>query len=154
LKGSRQISAAVRTLHAEGVIEYREVSGVPADKMLDVYGGADIVLDQFMAGAYGVAACEGMAAGRLVVSHVAEDTRIEVRTQTGLDLPIVQSRAVALEGILRRIVAERDRYQRVAEDGRAFVQAVHSGDLSADRLAQFLGRDVEVFGADASPVPS
>jgi hypothetical protein len=140
LKGSRQIGDAMRTLHDEGIIDYREISGISADQMLDVYGDADVVLDQFMAGAYGVAACEGMAAGRLVVSHVDEDTRREVLKQTGLHLPIVQSRAADLAEILRRITRDRAHYQAVAQEGRAFVRAVHSGVLSAQRLSGFLGR--------------
>ncbi len=45
---------------------------MPADAMPEVYGGADIVLDQFPLGTYGVAACEALVAGRLVVSHVSD----------------------------------------------------------------------------------
>ena len=70
------------------MIEYRQIVGVPHAEMPEFYAGADIVLDQFTLGSYGVAACEAMASGRLVMGHVDEPARAEVRDRTGLDLPV------------------------------------------------------------------
>src|SRR5690606_29977100 len=44
--------------HDQGLMDYREFSGVPAVQMPEIIGGADIVLDQFRIGVYGVAAAE------------------------------------------------------------------------------------------------
>ncbi|MCD2444068.1 hypothetical protein LQ757_17430 [Agromyces sp. SYSU K20354] len=142
LKGSDLIADTVRRLEAEGIIEYREVRGVAAEQMPAVYGTADIVLDQFALGIYGVAACEALAAGRVVVSHVAEFTRETVRERTELELPIVEARADGLEVVLRDVVAERERYRAVAATGPAFVRAVHDGRRSAQALGAFLGVSV------------
>ncbi|GAA2854980.1 hypothetical protein MIAR_15040 [Microbacterium arabinogalactanolyticum] len=139
LKGSALIDPVVRRLHDEGVIEYREVQGIPSGDMPAVYGASDIVLDQFSLGIYGVAACEAMASGRLVISHVSDLVRGEVRERTGVELPILESTADGLEDLLRDVVARPDRYAAVAARGPAFVRDVHDGRRSAAALAPFLG---------------
>ena len=139
LKGSELIADVMRRLHDEGLVEYREVRGVPASDMPALYGDADIVLDQFALGIYGVATCEALAAGRLVISHVGEQTREHVRRATGLDLPVVETRASGLEQLLREVVATPDRFRAIAAGGPGFVREVHDGRRAAAVLADFLG---------------
>lgn len=138
LKGSHAIADTMRRLREEGVVEYTELHGIPSSRMPEVIGGADVVLDQFLAGAYGVAVCEALAAGRLVVSHVADDTREAVQRISGAALPVVQARASQLEDVLRGIAADRARFATTAAEGPAFVRAVHDGTLSAEALRPFL----------------
>jgi glycosyltransferase involved in cell wall biosynthesis len=138
MKGSDLIDPTLRSLEAQGLLTYRRVDGVPPDQMPTVYGDADIVLDQFGIGSYGVAACEAMAAGRLVVGHVTEQVRGHIRAVTGLDVPIVQARSVELEAVLRDILDDPEKYRGTAAAGRAFVEAVHDGRRSAEILAEFL----------------
>ena len=108
--------------------------------MPEVYGTADIVLDQFALGIYGVAACEALVAGRVVVSHVAEFTRDAVRERTGLELPIVEARADRLESVLRIVVAERERYSRALQrPGRRSCEPSTTGDDRREALGTFLG---------------
>lgn len=140
VKGTDLIDPILRKLEREGLIDYRRVHGVPADEIVDLYRSADVVLDQFRIGSYGVAACEAMAAGRLVVSHVTEQVRAHVRSTVGLDLPIVESDATGLETVLRGILTDRDRYRERAKQGSDFVGAVHDGRMSAEVLRPFLLR--------------
>lgn len=138
VKGSDLIDPVLTRLDAEGVVEYRRIEGVSSDRMPAAYGGADIVLDQFRLGSYGVAACEAMAAGRIVVGHVSQQTRDHVKTHTGMELPIVESTAGDIESTIRLLVGERERFSGVGEAGRAFVAAVHDGRRSAEVLRPFL----------------
>lgn len=140
IKGSDLIDPIMQRLDAEGVIEYRRVSGVPAEKMVDVYRDADIVLDQFRIGNYGVAACEAMAAGRVVVSHVDERTRSAARGASGVDLPVIEATADTLEAVIRGIIADPDPARTVAARGPSFVSTIHDGRYSAGVLASFLGQ--------------
>jgi glycosyltransferase involved in cell wall biosynthesis len=128
----------MRALDHEGVIRYREVSGVPADAMPAVYADADIVLDQFLIGGYGVAACEAMASGSVVVGHVSPGARDHVRTESGLELPIVEATPRTLTSVVRELVADADRRRTAGDAGRAFVSAVHSGAFSSRVLSAFL----------------
>src|SRR5690606_40455222 len=110
---------------ARGLIEYRRVEGVPAGDMPRVYGEADVVLDQLRIGNYGVAACEAMAAGRVVVSHVSEVVREHAREAAGADLPILEATADSLEQVLLDVLADRDRARALAAQGPAFVRTLH-----------------------------
>lgn len=138
IKGSELVDPVAQALHDEGLIEYRRIQGVPHEQMREVYGSADIVLDQFRIGDYGVAACETMAAGRLVVGHVNEGVRRAVLDATGSPLPIVEATGATLEAVLRGIVADRAASALTAAAGAEFVRVLHDGRRSAEVLRPFL----------------
>lgn len=138
IKGTDLIHSSVRTLADQGVIDYRELSGLPAAQMPTVYGEADIVLDQFRLGSYGVAAVEAMAAGRVVVGHVNDIVRDEVRRISGLDLPVVQATVATLMDVLLDIAARPEHYRSIAAQGPKFVRTLHDGRASSEALASFL----------------
>lgn len=131
LKGTREIEPGLRRLHDEGLIEYVTISGRSHEEMPGIYGEADIVLDQFRLGDYGAAACEAMAAGRLVVSHVSDHARSAVKQMSGLDLPILEANTDNLEDVLRDVLNHRDSAKSRAQQGPSFVRAVHDGSLSS-----------------------
>ncbi|MBA4246762.1 MAG: hypothetical protein C0444_00490 [Microbacterium sp.] len=139
MKGSDLIDPAMRALEAEGIIEYRRLLGVPADEMPSAIRSADIVLEQFRLGSYGVAACEALAAGRIVVGNVTEQVRDHVRAATGRELPVVQSTAADVAAVVRGLLADRQTAREQAVHGREFVLEVHDGRRSAAVLAPFLG---------------
>lgn len=138
IKGSTLIEPILRSLVAEGLIEYVRVEGVPASEIPALYKGADIVLEQFRIGTYSRAAVEGMAAGRIVIAHVHDQVRNHVRVRTGRELPVVQATPDTLESTVRDVVSQRDKYRSVAEEGMSFVAEVHDGRASADALKEFL----------------
>lgn len=141
IKGTTLIEPVLERLHAEGLVEYRRIEGVPADRMPQVYGEADVVLDQFRIGNYGVASCEAMAAGRLVVSHVSDFVRERAREAAGSELPILEATPDTLEDVLRSVLADRDTARSLATRGPELVRTLHSGPRSAEVLGRFLGLD-------------
>ena len=140
VKGSDLVDPVLQRLDEEGLLRYRRVERVPAAEMPEVYRSADIVLDQFRIGSYGVAACEAMAAGRLVVSHVGDDVRRHVLEATDETLPIVQATGASIEEVLREIIANPAPYRLRASEGPRFVTSVHNGRLSARALDAFLSQ--------------
>mgnify|MGYP000952579131 CR=1 FL=1 len=139
LKGTDRVEEVLRRLEEEGLLEYRQLVGVPHASMPDFYADADIVLDQFALGIYGVAACEAMAAGRLVMSHVDEFTRRTVLERTGLELPVHEVTVETLESELRRAIADPGAFDGLRVSGPRFVEKVHNGRRSAEVMAEFLG---------------
>ncbi len=139
LKGTDRIEPMLRRLSEEGVIDYRHIAEVPHASMPAFYAEADIVLDQFLIGSYGVAACEALAAGRLVMGHVDESTRARVLEHTGLELPVHEATVDSLEAELRRVAADPAAFESLRLAGPGFVEAVHDGRRSAAALAPFLG---------------
>lgn len=136
-KGTLLIDPTMQRLHDEGLIEYVQPRGLTHDQMPALYAGADIVLDQFRAADYGVGACESMASGRLVVSHVSNQVREVVRGASGLELPIVEATVENLEEVLRDVIAHRDTYREIARRGPAFVQTLHDGRHARTSLERY-----------------
>jgi hypothetical protein len=135
LKGTEFVEPVVHRLRGEGLIEYHRAEGVPPDEMPELVREADIVLEQFTLGLYSVAAIEAMAAGRVVLAHVHD----RVRDRLPRSLPVVEATPDSLEGVLRSILADRERFQSLAADGPRYVREVHDGRLSARVLAPWLG---------------
>ncbi|WP_372967388.1 glycosyltransferase [Microbacterium sp.] len=143
MKGDSSIDIQLESLESEGLIRYRRLEGVPASEMPDVYRSADIVLDQFRLGDYGVAACEAMAAGRVVIGHVHDEVRARVVDLTGRDLPIVEARYDGVGEKVREILDDPEPWIALAKTGISFVDEIHDGRLSATQLSDFLGIAVD-----------
>ncbi len=136
LKGTRRVEEALDDLVAEGAIDFRRLEGVAPEDMPTVLGAADVVLDQFALGSYGVLACQALAQGRLVVGHVDP----VVRARVAREIPIVEATPDTLGEVLRGLLANREAARAVAGQGPEFVAAFHDGTYSAAVLADFLGR--------------
>ncbi len=138
LKGTADIRAAMRRLEAEGLVEYREVSGVPHAAMPELLAWADVVVNQVNMGLYAVVAVEAMFAGRIVVSQVGASTRAHIRRQVGVDLPIVEASAASLYDAVRDIALNREDYRDLGEQSRQFALTAHSPVRAAEVLRPFL----------------
>jgi glycosyltransferase involved in cell wall biosynthesis len=146
MKGSELIDPIMERLAERGLITYRRVEGVDPADMPAVYRDADIVLDQFRIGSYGVAACEAMAAGRVVVGHIAQHVRDRVQADTGLELPIVGATPDTVEQVVLDLIAQPAKAREIAARGPAYVERVHDGRWSAEALAPFV--------EESTPVPA
>jgi hypothetical protein len=139
MKGSDVVDAVMSRLEAEGLVEYRRVTGVERVDMPALMAGTDIYLEQFALGLYSVTACEAMAAGCAVVGYVGDQVRDHVRAVTGREVPVVEADPTTLEETVRRLVEDRAEAARAAEAGPDFVRNVHDGRLSAHVLEEWLG---------------
>ncbi len=134
LKGTAVIDEVLERLDAEGLVEYRRLSEVPSAFVGDFIREADVLADQIVLGNPGVMAAEALAAGRLVVAHVAE----KVRARCPLPLPVVEATPPTFEAVMRDISAHPESYQPLAAQGPVFADTVHSGALAAQVLRTFL----------------
>ncbi|WP_449279540.1 hypothetical protein [Leucobacter sp. GX0328] len=133
-KGSGSIEPALAPLIASGALEYELIGSTPSAEMPGVFAGADIVLDQFRLGSYGVAACEAMAAGRVVVGHVLPQVRETVERDAGFALPIVEATPDTLHDVVAELIADPARMRGLAAAGPRFVARMHTGEASARAL--------------------
>ena len=138
LKGSQLIDPIMQELDRRGIVEYRRIERVQPRDMPAVYKDADIVIDQFTMGIYGVAACEAMAAGRVVVSFVGDTVRARARKATGRELPIVEATPGTLVEVVEKLLDDRDAARDFAAAGPSYVWENHDGRRSALALAPFL----------------
>lgn len=131
-KGSHLITPVMEALSSRrSDIAYLSLSSVPSAEMPNVFAETDVLLDQFRLGSYGVAACEAMSAGRIVIGHVLPFVRERVRSDFGIELPIVEATPDTLDDVLSELADDRDRARRIAALGPAFVETVHNGNASA-----------------------
>jgi glycosyltransferase involved in cell wall biosynthesis len=153
VKGTAEILEPLRALNDEGLIEYEQVTGVTHDQMPAIYGDCDIVLDQFRLGDYGVGACEAMASGRLVVSHVSDQARDHIASATGLSLPIVEANIDDIGSVIRDVINRPSFYSAIASRGPRFVRRVHDGSFSREVLEQhflFPGKPQDIGRGEAT----
>ncbi|UTX52781.1 glycosyltransferase family 4 protein [Leucobacter aridicollis] len=136
IKGTDLIEPKLRALHEQGIIDFVSVRGVSHEAMVDLYRGADVVLDQFRGGPYGVAACEAMAAGRILISHVPDRHRL--LELTGAELPIIEATHETLVTVLGQTLSDPVEAQRVAALGPDYVRRIHDGSWSGRVLADWL----------------
>lgn len=138
IKGTELVEPILTQMSQEGVIEYRSVQGIAHADMPDAYRGADVVLDQFRTGIYGVAACEAMAAGRIVVSHVSRRVRELTFQVTGEHLPVIEATHETLRDLLLDIRSNPGPYLEIAARGPGFVRRHHDGRRSGQVLSEWL----------------
>ncbi|PKQ25448.1 MAG: hypothetical protein CVT64_09580 [Actinobacteria bacterium HGW-Actinobacteria-4] len=131
VKGSEYADAALEPHHDSGLVEYRRIERVLSEQMPKIYRSADIVLDQFRIGSYGVAACEAMAAGRVVVGNVTGDVRRAILDATGMELPIVQAEPHEIGDVVAELVENPARMRAIGRASLKYVTEVHDGRYAA-----------------------
>lgn len=137
LKGTVAVEEALTGLERDGLVEYRRLSGVPHARMAEVVADADVVIDQVVLGNPGVLVAESLAAGRLVVAHLAE----EVRHRFDGELPVVEADPDTLRDVLERVLGDRAAHQDIADRGPAWAREHHDGRRAARVLGTWLGPD-------------
>jgi glycosyltransferase involved in cell wall biosynthesis len=124
-KGTRFLEAAVDELRREGVpVELVLVEGTPADAARRIYAQADVVADQFLLGAYGFFALEGMALGKPVICHL--DERVAAVHPEWAEAPIVSATPDTLVDELRKLVLDAELRAELGRRGAEFVRRHHT----------------------------
>ena len=134
IKGGDSIDQTLENLERRGLITYTRVHGIPSERMPSLIEASDIVIDQLALGAYGLMAVQAMAAGRLVVGHVAPHVRERIQRQ----VPIVEASAESLGAVLEDIVSQPSNYRDFIVNGRSFVSQFHDGEYSSRVLGTWI----------------
>lgn len=134
IKGTQYIEPVLADLERRGLIRRLTPETVPHAEMRALVQSADVVVDQILTGSYGVAAVEAMAAGRVVVGHVDDETRALLPEPP----PIVSGRPDELVDALERLVADLEGSRATASRGVDYVRRWHDGRAAADVLAAHL----------------
>ena len=132
-KGTDAVLKAVEHLKREGPVEFdfKLIHGVSHQEAVELVGRCDLFIDQFAAGAYGLAAVEAMAMGKPVVGYVTPG----LRSRLPDDMPIVDAEQENLAEVLGRLIADGPQRARLGRQGRAFVERYHNAVSIARELA-------------------
>lgn len=130
IKGTRYVEMAMQKLQAQNAnVEWNFLERLSNVQMRAAMQQADIVVDQVLAGVYGVTAIESMALGKPTVAYIREDFK-----QWYPDLPIVSGQPDNLLAVLSELVADAALRRRLGEAGQAYVQRVHNALRVSERL--------------------
>jgi hypothetical protein len=133
-KGTQRFLEQLRRLEVHGLIVLRLVESVPWELMRDEVHAADIVIDQFGVGSYGVLACEAMAAGKPVLAYLDDD----IRHVVGEVPPIVNVSPDQVGAAVERLLEDREEAAELGLASVEYVRRFHDGSRSLQALERFL----------------
>ena len=107
---------------------------------IKVYQKADIIVDQLLAGTYGVFALEGMAMGKPVITYITEEMK---KTLPG-SLPIVSANPDNIKEKLEMLIQDGQLRRKLGKEGRVYVEAYHDYKKNAKLLGRIYEGKAEV----------
>ena len=123
VKGTPFLLDALEALRRRGfAYELRMIEGIPRPEALAMYAEADIVADQFIIGAYGIFALEGLALGKPVMTYL-DEVHLSRRVYNH---PIVNTNPENMRDVLAALLTVPELRERLGAAGRASVERYHS----------------------------
>lgn len=121
VKGTEYVIKAVEELKLKYDLEFILVENMTNDKAVEVYGNADVIVDQLLIGTYGVFACEAMALGKPVITYVSEEMKKDFPTE----LPIISSTIYTIKDVLEKLILNPRLRRETGINGRHYVEKYH-----------------------------
>lgn len=132
-KGSIYLEAAIDRARARGWdIDYVKIQGVPNIEVMRLFAEADVIADQFIGGAYGYTALEGMARGKPVLTYVRSPDLVEAPEEC----PLVNTTPDMLDEVLEWLAVNRTRLPEIGAQGRRYIARWHDIPAVARRIAR------------------
>ncbi len=131
-KGTKYLRRIIESLKEKGLrFEYIEITNSTREAALEAIGKADIFLDHFIYGSYGMASCEAMAMGKPVFSYIMP----EVWALLPADCPINPASLDTLEEELARYIRDARLRHEMGRQCRAFAEQYQNADTIAAQMA-------------------
>lgn len=140
-KGTRFIVQAVAQLRSKGLeFEFVLVEGMTHQEARKQYEGADLLIDQLLAGWYGGLAVELMALGKPVICYIREGDLGYIPGEMRADLPIINATPSSIADVLEHWLTEGfERLPAIGRKSRQYVEKWHD----PLRIAAFMKKEYE-----------
>lgn len=130
LKGTKHVLPVIERLKNEGhEIELILVEKIPHDQIYQYIQQADIVLDQFLVGWYGLLSAEAMAMRKPVMCYIRDDLKGYCP-----GLPILNTNTENIYNNLKLLIENPDLRNELGEKGRRYVEEMHDAIKIARQL--------------------
>jgi glycosyltransferase involved in cell wall biosynthesis len=140
-KGTVYVEQAIERLSKHFDFEYIRVHNVKRSEALELVAKADIVLDQFIGGGYGMAACEAMAMGKPVLCYIMKELFDYGLTE---DCPIINANPETLYHVLKPLLIDGTRRYNIGVESRKFVETYHDSNKLALELVEIYKTQLSV----------
>ena len=136
VKGTKYVLEAVERLRAEGLsLELLLIENVSHAEARRAYEKADLLVDQLLAGWYGVLAVELMALGKPVICYIRQEDLVFLPTEMRAELPIINATPFNITETLRKwVTTSREELAEKGRQGRKYVEHWHDPIRIATRL--------------------
>lgn len=127
VKGTESLIAAVDVLRAEGRnVELVVLKNVRHRTVIDAFREADVIVDQLLFG-YALAALEGMALGKPVITGLGNDPIYNGYRDRGQleGLPLIYANPRNVCSVLRELMDDPQMLNRLGRQSRAFAESTH-----------------------------
>ncbi len=131
IKGSEYVERAIQVLSAEYDFEFILVENMTQMEAFEIYGRADIIIDQLFIGTYGVFALEAMALGKPVVTYLRPD----LLDSFPRSLPILSANIDDLAEKIAFLLEHPAERTRRGKAGREYVETYHDYRKAATLLS-------------------
>jgi hypothetical protein len=136
IKGTNYVINAIEILKSENLnFEFEVVRNRSHKETIEIIRNSDILIDQMVAGWYGLISIESMALGKTTVCYINNKLYEYLP-----DLPIVDLNPDNLADGLKKLIIERDKLQGYGIAGRKFAEKYHDHiKNSMDMLTNIVG---------------
>lgn len=117
-KGTPKILSIIERLKRRYKFEFHLIQGVPRTKAFEIMSMADIFLDQFVLGDFGMVSIEAMAMGKPVVCYL----KPSILKHYGSSLPIVNADQENLEETLVRMIENPNMRYELGKRSRLYAE--------------------------------
>jgi len=121
IKGTNYVMGVIEELRKEEVeFDFELLENKPHDEVIKAIRNADILIDQMVAGWYGLISIEAMALGKTTVCYLRDELYNYVP-----DVPIINLNPDNLKDGLKRLIVEREKLPEYGKAGRKYVEEYH-----------------------------
>jgi len=129
-KGTDFVLRGVVEAEEKGLrFDFKLIEGLPNAEVPRVMAEADILVDNLLLGDYEVTGLEAMSMGKTVIARIDPEVEREMGT-----VPVLNADPDDFVEVLRRAVEDFELRDRLAKEGRAFVEANHDATAVAARI--------------------
>ena len=125
VKGSRFVVEAIERLQKRMPIEFVKVQGLPHEEAMQLYGRADLVVDQVLAGWYGAFAVEVMAMGKPVACYIRDEDLGCIPESMRADMPFVRVTPDTIESDLEAALDRRSEWPEWGQRSLEYARKWH-----------------------------
>lgn len=136
-KGSNHILTAIEHLKKKYNFDFRLLTNMKREEVLELMKQCDIFIDQLMIGMHGLASAEAMTFGKPVLCYMAKEV---LQNQFPEECPVVNVSIDTIEAKLEELILHPELRVSIGKQSRAYAEAFHDAHVKSKELLSYYQR--------------